>query len=257
MLWGSGMTITIEAAFEMKGDLADDTCPPIDSYADHELAMLRPVGVTFEGGTCTADGVFPDTQHKGVADSDRHHVHAICYAGVVHRVSVSFLSGTARAGWIFYFPKAGKSGVYSRFISPRTENPAQKTVVADDVFRKFFDACPKGPGATANAAILDARNKKIALEELMKKEDEAKKASIASTIVVSQSKRDAALFAQTTSAMNDQEIESLLARFLAAGGILKPGDDKAIAVGLRRTGGKESWPKFVQSYYDPIMAFRT
>lgn len=247
------MPVTIIHARSMTGDR-----PPGDAYADHEEAMVYSSAMRFSGGRPTSTGVFPDTAVQDIDGTDKYHVHAISLGGIIWRVSVTFLLKGDHIGNAFYWPTPTRSKTFSRYCTRLPSTSAKARDLADLVLQTFFDACAKTPGETANETLLDMINEHERIRRKSEKhEAQQKKVAATASVVVSSSAKDRSLFGQgiSVSVMNDEQAQAKIDTYVKATGVkLDTGENRAIRVALKEGRSKDKWTRYVQQYYDGIMA---
>lgn len=233
--------------------------PTGDAYANHDVGLTP--AQDFDGGAPKPGGLYPNATTGGIDGTDEYHVHAIILNGVIWKIAVTFLLTTAdndHVGTVFYWPDKARSSTYYRFRSSKVKNlGAGATAFADGVFDRYFAACPKIPGATANECLLSAINAKIRADKEMAEAAPALKLeAIAAAKDTGQTARDKTLFGQAVKdgVITDEEAVAKIKAYTDTGVDITPGDQIAIKLALKAGKAKDKWNSWIQKYYDGVMA---
>lgn len=242
------MPVTIN---EGVGELAKDlTGAP---YPNHIQALAYTPSSTFRNGHPSSTGVFPDVSFEGSAIADAFHIHQIARAGVIYKVSVTFLKGSAHVAWAFYVPDSNSNKTFNRFWRGKHDGVMQGE--ADGAMEEFAAGCPTMPAIAANEAVLKSLGEEAAVKKKLQEQEALAAKSAFAPVVVSSSERDRALFAQATVAASprtEKEVDAIIA---ACEKTIKidPKDLSMVKTALRDRKPKSAWNKFIQPYYDGLL----
>lgn len=219
-------------------------------YPNSALALAYKPSTRFRGGAPSSTGVFPDISLSGSTIADAFHIHQISRAGVVYKVSVTFLKEGKHVSWAFFVPDAAANKTFNRFWRGKRDDTMADA--ANGAMEDFAEGCPTMPAITANELVIEALNTEAAQK---KKSEEAAALAAKSAFapqVLSASAKDRTLFAAVTipvARRTEEEVNKIISDYEKTSKI-DAKDLSMVKTALRDNKPREAWNKFIQVYYN-------